>query len=64
MLRRSGFVVFACLSALFLSAGSPPEIAPAAEAAKGSCDWYCDSDAYRTAACDLACDTPCERICW
>ena len=64
MSRRPGLVVFACLSALFLSAGAPSERVPA-ETEKGTCDWYCDTASYRTAAaCDLACDTPCERICW
>lgn len=32
---------------------------------KGSCSWYCDDVAYRTAAaCDVACAAPCEPLCW
>ena len=60
-------VVFAMVLAAVVASDPVPDPGPVFDPTvqTGSCDWTCGSAKFRTfGACDAACDSPCERLCW
>ncbi|MEZ4237431.1 MAG: hypothetical protein R3F59_15045 [Myxococcota bacterium] len=65
LVRRFGFVAALILAAASLGAPTPAASAPTASTDWGGCSWYCGSVRYASySACNAACGTDCEPLCW